>query len=149
LSTNGKVIGTLVVLLFVVIFWGCSTEKGKLPATDQAKPSVSGADFARVYLDLERIERKYGRVFDSFLKKYNIEGEYRLVADSVFIASNPDLVDEYNKLVAMAKKEKLDVLTKSELTPAKYEDLLRHLSSGNDPLWADSVVAGIKQGQQL
>jgi len=145
LSTNGKVFMTLVALFFLAITWGCSRETENTPLIISEKAWVSAECFVKIYLDLQRVDRKYSRVLNSFLKRNGIEGgEYRMMADSVFISSHPDLIGKYNNLTEHYQREKKGVFERNKIDVDRYEGLLLALANGEHPAWAESISAGIR-----
>jgi len=146
LSTNSKVLVMLVVLFFVALAAGCSTKKEEAPATVSGKSVVPAQTFVGLYLDLQKIDRKYSVILDGFLKRNSIEnGEYRLVADSMFISSHPELDKEYKDLTSRYEREKEEAFARYAVDLDRYQQLLLLLASNENPAWAESVTAGLNQ----
>jgi hypothetical protein len=145
LSTNGIFFAALVALFFLAAAMGCSGDRDESSQSRSSEQLVPAGDFAALQLDLARIDRKYNKVFRSFLKRKGIEGgEYRLMADSVFIASHREDVEEYNELKDRQEGEKQEAFTRHGIDVDRYRDLLLALTTGDHPAWAESVTTMIK-----
>jgi len=143
LSTNRKIILTLVVLFSLILAAECSKKEEKasssanLGTTDS---KFSAEAFVGIYSELAKIDRKYSKVFDSFLKQNNLEESgYRLVVDSTFIMEHPELVSEYKKLTDRYEAEKREVFSRSGIGITEYGNMLKNLSNGTNSALADSI----------
>ncbi len=129
------------VFFLLLLVTGCSQDKETADEVPAKKPSLSAEKFVRIHLDLQRIDRKYGKVLDSFLKRNNIEGEeYRLIADSLYIEANRELIEEYSKITERFGEEKSEVFSGYGVSANEYENMLKALSSRENSEWADSVA---------
>ncbi|MBD3234481.1 MAG: hypothetical protein GF315_12215 [candidate division Zixibacteria bacterium] len=132
---------TLMVFFLSVFAVNCSQDKETAENQPQEEPELSAETFVEIHLDLQRVDRKYSKVLDSFLKRNDIKGEeYRLIADSLFIEANRELVTEYSKITDRLGKEKSEVFSRHGVSANEYENMLRALSNSEKSEWADSVA---------
>ncbi|MCP4631632.1 MAG: hypothetical protein GY855_01805 [candidate division Zixibacteria bacterium] len=135
--------------MFLFGISGCSENKEGTPEPESGKASLSAKQFAQLYFDLQGVDRKNSKILDSFLKRNHIDdGEYRLVADSVFIESNPRIIEEYKKITTRYEDEKNQTFDRYGIEIKQYEEMLLVLSTGERPDWADSVATVINDSDR-